>query len=82
MKHKEPTKEDLIKELAAARQLIGELKIADSKHKRTEEALRESEEKYRLLAENAHEAIFVVQDDMIRYANVKAVNSQVIQKRI
>jgi PAS domain S-box-containing protein len=72
MKHKEPTKEDLIKELAAARQLIGELKIADSKHKRTEEALRESEEKYRLLAENAHEAIFVVQDDMIRYANVKA----------
>ncbi len=34
-----------------------------------EEALRDSEEKYRLVVENANEAIFVVQEGLIRFAN-------------
>ncbi|HQJ08770.1 MAG TPA: PAS domain S-box protein [Deltaproteobacteria bacterium] len=33
------------------------------------EELRTSEERYRLVVENSHEAIFVVQDGMIRFAN-------------
>ncbi len=36
-----------------------------------EEALRDSEEKYRLVVENAHEAIVVVQDGRIVFANAK-----------
>ncbi|MFH1058409.1 MAG: PAS domain S-box protein [Pseudomonadota bacterium] len=37
----------------------------------TEEQLKQSEELYRLLVENANEAILVVQDDRIRYCNRK-----------
>lgn len=37
--------------------------------KRAEEALRESEEKYKLLVEKAHESIFVVQDTVFRFVN-------------
>jgi PAS domain S-box-containing protein len=43
--------------------------ISDSK--RAEEALRESEDRYRMLVENANEAIFVIQDGRICFANPK-----------
>ena len=38
-----------------------------------EEVLRKSEEKYRLVVENANEAIVIVQDGFIRYVNPKAI---------
>ena len=44
-----------------------------TRRKRAETALNISEEKYRLVVENASEAIFIVQDGMIKFPNKRSV---------
>ena len=50
-------------------QRVKELEKSALKHKETEDVLRESEEKFRLVVENAKEGIIIIQDDKILYIN-------------
>ncbi len=56
------------KELAKANE---KLRIEIKERKCAEDAFRKSEEKYRILVENASDAIFIVQDDVIKFPNPK-----------
>jgi PAS domain S-box-containing protein len=51
--------------------LVGLLSVNILRRRRAEEALRESEEKYRDLVENANDAICVVQDGRMKFHNRK-----------
>ncbi len=45
-----------------------------SERKRAETALEESEEKYRIVVENAYEGIAIIQDEVFVFANAKLLN--------
>jgi PAS domain S-box-containing protein len=57
------TNKELFKEISVLKQRIQELEKSESERKRAEEALQESEEKYRLIFENAVEGIFQTTTD-------------------
>jgi PAS domain S-box-containing protein len=63
MKDQGKTKHELIKELVALRRKANELETLKMKHKRAEQALRESEASYRLLLSAESDAIIIVDSE-------------------
>jgi PAS domain S-box-containing protein len=67
----EKTQEQLLSELAQLRSRIAELEEVVSEKKQAGEAFRESEEKYRNLVERASDGIIIVQDAVVKFANIR-----------
>jgi len=63
------TKAELIKELEALRRQATHLEEVESKSRYAEEALKESEEEYRLVVENAAESISIIQEGRLKFVN-------------
>ena len=73
MKDQSKTKQVLIQELASLKQKIADLERTESERKHVEEALKESEEKYRSLLDHASDAIFLADmEGNLQEANKKA----------
>ena len=53
---------ELLTELAALRSRVKELELREAKHAETEQALRESQEKFRLIFENAYDGISIFEE--------------------
>jgi PAS domain S-box-containing protein len=58
MKDSDQSKQELVNELKRMRQRIAELEAAEAEHKRTEETLRQSEERYRTIVEEMEEGYY------------------------
>ena len=65
MKYETKTKKQLIEELKELHRRNAEQSQLEVEHKRMEEALRKSEEKYKNIVENIHEVIMLTQPDGI-----------------
>ncbi len=72
MKDQSKTKQVLIQELVSLRQMISDLEQSESWRQQAEEALRESEEKFRKLADATWEGIIIHSEGIVMDANKSA----------
>ncbi len=64
-----PEKEQYIKEIAALRERVRYLEEMEKEFAALARALKDSEERYRLLVEKILDGIFIAQDDMVKFPN-------------
>ena len=69
MKDRYKTKEQLVDELTLLRQQLKKSKTSETRRKRMEHTIKVSEERYRALIEQSLQAIVIVQDLLIVFAN-------------
>ena len=69
MKDKGKAQGQLMEEPEHLRKRVAELESMDAEREQAEQALHESEEKYREVVERASDGIVILQDLIIQYAN-------------
>src|SRR5512139_17712 len=71
MKRRDKTKEELLRQVEEMRGVIAKLQAFKEEESSVAEELKESEEKFRKLAEKSVVGIYLIQDDLLRYVNPK-----------
>jgi PAS domain S-box-containing protein len=71
MRRQDKTKEELLRQVEEMRGVIAELQACKEEQESVAEELKESEEKFRKLAEKSVVGIYLIQDDLLRYVNPK-----------
>lgn len=68
-KHQEQLETMVEERTIELKEVNEELKIKIAEREQVEEVLRVSKEKYQLLVDNANDGIFILQDDVVKFAN-------------